>query len=187
MSEISACNECESIVSGKKWYALMTKPRHEKVACAGLVGKGYEVMLPTYRTWYRSGGGLRSSDLPLFGGYLFSYFEAQQRLPLLVTPGVLGVLSNGRVPLPLDDREVEAIRQVCVSELPLQPWPYLQTGDRVRIEVGALRGVEGIYARDEKADRLIISITLLRRSVSVKMPREWIRPVHMVPVRLPAA
>ena len=46
---------------------------------------------------------------PLFPGYIFCQFDAQKRLPILVTPGVVGVVGRGRIPVPIEDSEIAAI------------------------------------------------------------------------------
>jgi transcription antitermination factor NusG len=56
-------------------------------------------------------------------------------------------------------------------------WPYLKVGQKVRVEVGSLSGVEGILLRDKGSDRLVLSVTVLQRSVSVELDRAWIRPM----------
>ncbi len=169
-----------------EWYALHTRARHEKVVFTALEGKGYGTMLPTYRVWHRSGERLRASDLPLFGGYVFSRFDAGYRLPILTIPGVLGVVGFGK-PLPITPSEVDAISRICASDLPRQPWPYLRAGDQCRIEFGPLQGIEGIYVCDKNVHRLILSMTLLQRSVAVEVDREWIRPCAVRVPGLPPA
>ncbi len=158
------------------WYALQTKSRFEKVAAATLEGKGFKVLLPTYRSWRRSADRVRAVDLPLFRGYLFSCFDPNHRLPILVTPGVVNIVGTGKVPVPIDPLEIEAIRRVCDSGLPMQPSPYMRAGDRIRIEYGSLRGVEGFFVRDQSGSRIIVSVSLLRRSVSVELDRTWVMP-----------
>ena len=62
------------------------------------------------------------------------------------------------------------------SGLPSEPWPYLAEGQRVRIEKGALTGLEGIVVVSRKSEwRMVVSVTMLRRSVAVEIDREWIR------------
>jgi transcription antitermination factor NusG len=159
------------------WYALQTRPKHEKAVSAVLEGKGYEQFLPLYQSWHRSSGRLKSVQLPLFPGYLFCRFDWYRRLPILVTPGLFCILSTGRGPAPIRDDEIASIQTSCASGLEVQPWPYLERGDLVRVEVGPMQGVEGIFVCDKGAGRLVLSIHILRRSVSVEMDRCWVRPL----------
>jgi hypothetical protein len=63
------------------------------------------------------------------------------------------------------------------SGLGAEPWPFLDIGQRVRLEEGPLAGLEGLLIEVSKKQRLIVSVTLLRRSVAVEVQREWIRPL----------
>ena len=66
---------------------------------------------------------------------------------------------------------------VLRSGLVAQPWPFLAVGSRVYIERGPLAGVDGIITNTDKLYRLVVSISLLQRSVAVEIDREWVRPI----------
>jgi len=139
--------------------------------------KGYEVFLPTYLSTRRWSDRLKSLSMPLFPSYLFCRFDINDRFPVLVTPGVHFVVGVGRVAVPVDDAEIAAVRHVIESAIPAQPWPYLKVGEEVRVERGSLEGLTGIVVRERGTDRLILSVTLMMRSISVEMDRSWVRPL----------
>lgn len=155
------------------WYALRIRSRQERVIASALHGKGYEVFLPLYLSRRRWSDRIKELELPMFPGYLFCRFDVQKRLPVIVTPGIVQVVGIGKDPIPVEDAEIAAIQSVVGSRLNAQPWPYLQVGRRVRIECGPLRGVEGILIAVKKAHRLVISVTLLQRSVAVEVDEDW--------------
>jgi len=156
------------------WYALRVKPRCEKAVADALGGKGYEEFLPLHRERRRWSDRVVSVELPLFPGYVFCRFDAQRRLSILTTPGVLFVVSAGKLPVPVDDQEVAALRILVASQLQLEPWPYLHVGQRIQIVGGPLAGAEGILLSVRKQqrheNRLVVSVTLLQRSVAVEIP-----------------
>jgi hypothetical protein len=49
----------------------------------------------------------------------------------------------------------------------------------VRIEDGPLAGLEGILVETPKRQRVVVSLTLLRRSVAVAIERHWAAPVDV--------
>jgi transcription antitermination factor NusG len=112
----------------------------------------------------------------MFPGYLFCQFDPDARLPILTTPGVLHVVGSGRVPIPIDRAEMEAVRHLAKSQLRAEPHPYLEVGQKVYIQEGPLVGTVGILLAKKNSHRVIISVTLLRRSVSVEIDRDWARP-----------
>src|SRR6185436_8653144 len=103
--------------------------------------------------------------------------DPQRRLPVLTTPTVEYILGPSSGPEALLDVEIDALRRVCASTARTQPWPYLTVGSRVRIRSGAFSGIEGILVSDAGQDRLILSVTLLQRSVSLEVYRAWIVPL----------
>ena len=171
----------------QRWFALQVRTRWESSTAVLLSGKGYETLLPTYKTKRRWSKGLKEIVAPLFPGYVFCQFDVRKRLPVLVTPGVLSVVSCGRIPLPVDDGEISAIQQVMSSGLHAEPWPYLELGQRIRIESDALQGLEGILINFKGNHRIVVSVSLLRRSVALEIDRSCVTPVGPVrtPVRRP--
>ena len=109
---------------------------------------------------------------------MFCQFNPLNRLPILSIPGVVHVVGVGRTPLPIDESEIAAIQAAVKSGLPGQPWPFLEIGHRVRIEHGPLCGVAGILLGFRGHQRLVLSVTLLQRSVAVQVDEAW---VHLIP------
>jgi len=167
----------------KFWYAIHVRSRFESQISTVLRSKGYEEFLPTYRCRHWWSDRAKELDLPLFPGYLFSRFDARERLPILKSPGVIAIVGLGKTPIPIPDEEIEAIRAIVRSGLPAEPWAHLTVGSRVFIEAGPLAGLEGIVVNVDKRFRLVVSLSLLQRSVGVEIERSWVRPVFEKPFR----
>jgi transcription antitermination factor NusG len=163
--------------NGLKWFALQVRTRWESSTAVLLSGKGYETLLPTYQTRKNWNGRIRERSAPLFPGYVFCQFDALKRLPILVTPGVISVVGRGRVPVPVDDAEIAAIQTVVSSGLEAEPWPYLEIGQKIRIESNSLNGLEGVLVNFKGNHRIVVSVTLLRRSVALEIDRSCVRPL----------
>lgn len=153
------------------WFALYVKPRHEKNVTFILHGKGYEAFLPTYTHRVKNN---KSFELPLFPGYVFCRLEPSNRLPVMTTPGIFSIVGNGSEPEPVCEHEIEAIRRMIDSGFVPVPWSYLAPGQEVYLESGPLRGVQGVIVDANNGKWLVVSINLLRRSVAVKMEREFL-------------
>lgn len=160
------------------WYALQIQTRLGNIASTALRGKGYEEFLPVYRSRRSWSDRVKYIDLPLFPGYLFCRFDVRERLlPVLSTPGVIGIVGAGKTPIPVDDEEIAAVHRVVQSGLAAQPWPFLTVGSRIYMEAGPLAGLEGIVTNTDKTYRLVVSVAMLQRSVAVEIDRDWVRPV----------
>ena len=159
------------------WFAVQTRLRYEHFAAAHLRSKGYDLFLPVYSCRRRWADRIKEIELPLFPGYLFCRFDLNNRFPIVVTPGVLQVVGVGKTPVPVADAEIAALQTAVQSGLPRQPWPFLQIGQRVRVEYGSLCGLEGILLTFKGRHRLVLSVTLLQRSVAVEVDVAWVRPI----------
>lgn len=157
------------------WYALQVRSRYEISVARQLRGMGYEEFLPLYDCRKRWSDRVKQVQAPLFPGYLFCRFELQNRLPILKTPGVIQVVGSNRLPIPVDDDEIKAIQILATSGIPNQPCPFVRVGERVRIESGPLRGLEGVLVEIKGDRRLILSVSLLQRSVAVEMDAAFVR------------
>lgn len=164
--------------SSDRWYAIQTRTQHERVVAEAIADKGYEEFLPLFRRRKRVAGTIREVEEPMFPGYVFGRFDVTRRLPILVTPGVRGIVGSGKVPIAVDDGEIEALRVVGRSGAETRPWPFLRIGQWVRIDHGAMQDLEGILVAVRKQHRLIVSVTLLERSVAVDIDEAWVTPIE---------
>jgi transcription antitermination factor NusG len=142
-----------------------------------LTAKGNEAFLPTYRSRRRWSDRYKEIDAPLFPGYTFCRFDPIRRLPVLTTPGVVSIVGTTKGPVSIDEREIESVRAMVSSGFIVGPWPFLHEGEFVAVEHGPLQGVEGVIVSVKNQYRLVVSISLLQRSVAVEIDRAWVRPV----------
>ena len=151
------------------WFALQVRTRNEAGVAEQLSRRGYERFLPLYKVRKRWSDRIKEVDAPLFPGYLFCRFDPQDRLPILKTPGVMQIVGFKNGPVAVDESEIQALHTLVAAGAPHQPWPFLTAGDRVRIESGPLLGLEGILTEVRRSHRLVLSVTLLQRSVAVEI------------------
>jgi transcription antitermination factor NusG len=157
-----------------QWFAILVKPRFEKAVASTLASKGYETLVPLYKKVHNYRHRSRNFELPLFPGYVCCHFDVRTRLPILMTPGVVGVVGTRTTPIPLSDSEVESLQRAIKAQVPVLPFPFVDEGRKVRINSGVLAGVEGIVLRSKPSLRLVLSISLLQRSVVLEIGREQV-------------
>jgi transcription antitermination factor NusG len=163
---------------GPSWFAVQVKTTHEKRVATLFDYKGYEWFVPQYLSRRRWSDRIKEVELPLFPGYVFCRFSPGSRVPILKTPSVLRVVGIGPIPTPIDEREMVALQAATKSGLGISPHPFMQVGQWVRINGGSLYGLEGLIADVRQRDRLILSVTLLQRSVAVEIDSGWVVPIH---------
>lgn len=194
MSNMECClnvSENSSACESSRWFAIRVKSQRERMVATAIRQKGLEEFLPQYKSRHRWSDRFKSVELPLFPGYVFCRINPTFRLPILTVPGVLHFVGLGRVPVPIDDAEIDAIQSAVRSGLRVEPLAYLNVGQRVRLAEGPLTGLEGILTEVRKQYRVVVSLTLLQRSVAVEIERHWITPVGgklmLLPVAVPVA
>ncbi len=166
------------------WFALRVKSHCEKAVANMAQNKGFEGFVPVYKSSRRWSDRVKALELPLFPGYVFCRLNPQHRLPLLTIPGALYFVGNGKVPVPIDDAEIVAIQTAVHSGLLTEPYAFLEVGQRIRLEDGPLTGMEGILVETSNQQRLVVSVTLLKRSVAVTVERRWTKPVMRRPLAM---
>ena len=160
------------------WYALWVRSRHEKSVAELLGGKGFETFLPMYTSRRRWSDRMQEVELPLIPGYVFCRFDTSVRLPILTTPGIVQIVSVGKTPQSVDELEMRSLITAVHSGVHLQMWPFLKSGQRVSIEEGPLRSLEGVLLSTRGQDQLVLSISLLQRSIAVTVDRRWVKPIR---------
>jgi transcription antitermination factor NusG len=160
-----------------KWFAAYTTPRHEKAVVRQLDARHVECFLPLYSSVRRWKNGCRVTvDRPLFPSYVFVRVKRRDSVKVLQVPGVLSIVGSGREPSALPCAEIESLR----AGLPLrqfEPHPYLVAGEKVRITAGSLEGMVGVLVRKKNDFRVVLTLDLIRQSVSVEIGVDEIEPL----------
>jgi transcriptional antiterminator NusG len=168
-------------IANNPWFALHIKSNFEKVAATILESKGLVVCYPSFRTRRRWSDRVKEVEKPLFPGYVFCRFDPNNRLPILTTHGVLGVVGMGGTPVAIAEDEIVSVQRMVQSGRGAAPWPFIRAGQRVVIERGPLAGTEGILVQARSQYRIVVSIDLLQRSVAAEIDIEMARLVPPSP------
>jgi len=162
---------------GLRWYALQVHTRKEQLVASQLENRSLECFLPTYKSLRKWSDRTKEIQQALFPGYVFCRFDYENRQPVVMTTGVTQVVGNGKSAIPIADAEIEALQVAVGSGIATQPWPYLRTGEFVQINYGHLAGLQGILVNFKGNHRVVLSVTLLQRSLALEVELEWLSPV----------
>jgi transcription antitermination factor NusG len=163
----------------KEWYALYVQVNHEKEVVKRLEQKEVSCFLPLMETWSKRLDRRKKVHLPLFPGYVFVnvHLDSYANINIVKTPGALNLLRNSEGPLSIPSYQVENLQTIINSTQPLKIHTYLKEGEWIRVARGPLAGCIGILNRlDLKRGRLIVSVDIIKKSVSVELDVEDAEP-----------
>lgn len=165
------------------WYAIYTKPRHEKRVAEQLIQKSVQTLLPVYECVRRWKNGRHRVQFPLFPGYAFVRIDLKDRLEVMKVPGVVRLVGSDRGPIPLPNEEIEGLRRGLAAGVDVLPHPYLTVGRRIRVVSGPLQGMRGIMIRQKSHFRIVVSLDLIMQSIRADVDVADVRPDEEVSLR----
>jgi transcription antitermination factor NusG len=151
------------------WHALYTRHQHEKTVAQFLANEGQEVFLPLIHATHQWRDRAKQVWLPLFPCYVFIRGVSGWQGQVLRTPGMINIVGWAGHPAVIPHDQVDAIRRIIGSSLRVEPHPCLECGDRVRVEAGSLRGIQGVLVRRKNMFRLVVSVEILGRAAAVEI------------------
>jgi transcription termination/antitermination protein NusG len=170
-SEESRTHGVRARPENSSWFAVQTRPRHEKKVSLGLREKGIQSFLPL--RWEKRKWSDRQQwiELPLFSHYVFVQIPltAESRVSVLRTSGVLRFAGVPGCGTPVPDEQIENLQAIIDQGMPLAPHEFIKVGERVRIRGGALNGIEGILAAIKNDRSLVVSVDLIEKSVAIRI------------------
>ena len=149
------------------WHVLHVKSRQEKALSEELDVRGIVYFLPLVRQRRVYGRRKAVIEVPLFPGYVFLKGNADEAYSADRTGRVARIIAvhdQDRI-----SRELTNVRLALSQDGPLDPYPYLREGLRVRVRTGPLQGLEGLIESRQKQDRLIIQVDVLGQAVSMEI------------------
>jgi transcription antitermination factor NusG len=173
----------EGGISSTQWFAVWTRSRQEKVAASMLEALNIQTFLPLRSEVRQWSDRKQMIKTPLFSGYLFvrmNLAEDHGRLHVLKAPGIVGFVGNTAGPLPIPNHQIDNVRMVLGSGVEYTVGPLFKEGDRVRVIRGSLSGLEGTLIRTNSETRLVLSVDLVKRSLSVEVSRHDVELIHEV-------
>jgi len=152
------------------WYALYTKSRHEKSIAAELHKRRIEAFLPTRKIKKSWSDRTKTVEEPLFKSYLFVKTDYLRKRDVLKVNGAVTFVKAGIKPVTVGDETISSLKTIVRQEISADPFPYLDKGDRVHVNSGPFKGLEGyINRKNDKRCRVVISVSAIRSSISVEL------------------
>jgi transcription elongation factor/antiterminator RfaH len=159
------------------WYALYTKPRHEKKVNISLVEKDYETFLPLITRIRQWKDRKKKVEIPMFSSYLFINFDYKNRFNVLETDGVVKIVNFHGVPASVPDWQIDSLRKMLEFPARICLEKYIKPGEIVEIVDGVMKGMRGMVIKRKNEERLFLSIEGIMQSVSIEIDQALVKKV----------
>jgi transcription antitermination factor NusG len=162
----------------ERWYAVRTRPRHEKKVATELCRRGITNYVPVLAESHRWSDRRRVIEVPIFPGYAFlkAALSPDAYVAVLCINGILHFVGSHHRGTPIPDKQIDDIRKLLDGRAPVTVYPFLKIGQKVVITGGALDGVEGFLLTIDGKNRLVISVDGIQRSLAITLEGYRVRP-----------
>jgi transcriptional antiterminator NusG len=169
----------ETIVEKQSWFAVQTKPRHEKRVAADLKEKEVATFLPLFSEVHQWSDRKGRVQFPLFTNYVFVRIgrDLCDRVNVLQTSGVFRFVGVRGMGVPIPDQQIESVQAIVREKIPFSAHPFLSVGRKVRVRGGSLDGICGVLSAINDDRSLIVSVESIQRSLAIRIDGYGIEPI----------
>jgi len=166
---------CFDAQGGDCWWVAHTKSRNEKALAWNLLKWEIPYFLPLREQVTRRKSRVLKSLLPIFSGYVFFRGSREQRYLAMTSNRIARIIEV------VDQQklisELKSIYIALDSGLPVDPHPYIKSGDYCRVTAGALMGVEGIVIRKKSQVRILLKVDMLGQAAAVEIDADLLETI----------
>ena len=159
------------------WYAIYTKPRHEKKVNVSLIEKNCETFLPLITRMRQWKDRKKRIEIPLFSSYLFANFDYKNRFHILETEGIVKIVNFHGIPACVPDWQIESLKKMLEYPEKICLERYIKPGEIVEIVDGLMKGLRGMVIKRKNQERLFLSIEGIMQSVSIEIDQSLVKRV----------
>ena len=161
-----------------RWFVVRTKPHQETRAAMNISNQGMEVFQPKMLSASTRKSASSNMFQPVFPGYLFVRFDANSHTwrSLNSTFGVLHLLTNNEVPVPVPVGLVEGLIQMTQENGCMDMGAVLSAGQAVKLMCGPFKGVVGMLAGVDRHKRAKVLLQIMGREIRLETQAQALLP-----------
>lgn len=162
----------------KRWFAVYTRYKREKLVTKQLTQKGIEVYLPLQEFTRYYTRKIKKVQLPLISCYIFVKINKPDYVRVLETPDVVTFIRFNNRLISIPEQEINILRQVVGEdqEITLSQEKVL-VGQQAEIIGGRLTGLQGKVVSNHGEKNFIIELNSLNYNLHMQVPKKYLQPV----------
>ena len=164
-----------------RWYVAQLKPNGFGTAQANLMRQGFESFCPMRLTRVRHARQMRDVLRPVFQGYLFVKFGADQGdwRAINSTLGIARLISfEPGQPAPVPEDLMAGLKARCDAHGLLQPMDDLKLGEHVRLTAGAFAGFVGEIDTLLSKDTVRLLFEMMGQKTHIDVPTQTLERLN---------
>ena len=168
----------------KKWIAVYTKSRHEKVVIKELENKNIEAYCPMFKERRLWSDRKRWVEFPLFRSYVFAKIELKNSIYILKAMGVHHIIKfQGNISI-IPNEIIQNIKSMIDGGFTVEQVEYFVKGDEVIVVEGPLKGMEGIVVKLKNENKLVLKVAAIQQAIAVQIHPGYLKPKkkHVNPI-----
>jgi transcriptional antiterminator RfaH len=159
------------------WFALMVRPRTEKMVAQSLRRKGIEAYVPVLTKYQYYTRKVKKVELPLIRGYVLVPLILADYIKALDTEHVCGFIKHNKAPAIIPDEQIELIRRVegtgkCADAVPVE---QLEPGAHLEVIGGDLTGMSGRLVRLKGKDFVSVELIYMDTALILDIDKKYLR------------
>jgi len=168
------------LLAEERWYALVTRSRMEKRSVSHLQSAGLEADAAVAEMNHRWSDRMKLIGKPLFPGYIFARFNLTGLALPLSYPGIVGIVRNEGIPVPIRDEEIATVRRLAYGATASGRLPKeagceeILGGSPVRVISGPFTGLTGVLLESRGKGCVAVHIEAIRQVRTVLLERSVI-------------
>ena len=163
-------------MDNKRWYALHTRFKSEKIADQYYQKMGIIAYVPTLRKTRRYTRKIKHYDIPLISCYVFVRMYETDRIKALGNPYVIQFVQIGNEISPIPDHEIDLLKKITgeLNHIEVVSPDMYKLGDTVEVIRGSLTGLTGTIVENRGKQDMIVELSHL--GIQLKI---YIDPSHL--------
>jgi len=152
------------------WYAVYTKPRHEKKLADGLMEKGIEAYVPLRKVLRQWSDRKKMVDEPLIRSYCFVKVDKKLYFEVLNTHGAVRYVWFSGKPASIPEKQINVLKIIAGSDIEVEKIPgNIMPGTLVKVIAGPLIGITGELISISNHKKVIVRIDTLDHALSLSI------------------
>ena len=164
----------------KKWYAMYTRFKSEKIAAEYFDKQGIEAYVPVLSKTKRYTRKIKTYSIPLISCYVFVRLDSVNRNVALKNPYVLRFTSIGKEVIPIPDHEILLLKKITgeLNSIELIDARDLRIGDQVEIIHGNLTGLKGYIIENRGSQDFVVGLDHIGIQLKIEISPRHLRTIE---------